>query len=189
MRTLSAGGITAVNAPHVVGMVAIEMELTAPLYLNTSSIDFLYSSKLYLGVGQVGRIGDIVEAPGQVKPLTFTINGAPQSNLALVQNENFQGRPVSLYFVLFDVSTFSVLDFRLRWQGVGDVMTSVTSEGSCVVEVSAENLAADLFRPSSRLYTDTDQQLFAGETDTFFKYTVDQEGKSITWPAASWGRV
>ena len=167
--------------------VLVDMDLSMPLRVSTWHRPLTWDGATYLGAGELGQVDATDESADQSRPLRFTINGLPSSNVSLVLQEPVQGREVNLYVAIFDPNTYQVLDACLEWQGLIDTM-SITEDGEkATVTVSAESAGLDLLRAVPVRYTDTDQQrLYPG--DLFFQFVTDQAEKTIVWPAASFGR-
>ena len=186
MRTLVASVATALAQPDVRLVQLINMQLTAPLLVNTSSWDLTWAGQTYLGVAGAGRIDTVDDQPGELKGLNFELSGVPSSMLALVLSEPVQGKLVTIYTAIFDANC-QILDAVVEWAGRLDVMTIAESGQAAVVTVSAEHIGIDLLRPGNSRFSNQDQQrLYPG--DAFFEYVVDQADQQIIWPAASYFR-
>ena len=187
MRTLSAAEITALQSSNVPLAVLVEMALSTPLNLNTSSLDLTIGGTTYYGTRGLGTIDAVQETPAEVKQLRFTMSGVPTASIALALTEPVQGKLVTLKLAIFDPVTYQVLGSHTRWAGRMDVMSISDGGGSATLTVTAEHAGIDLTRPSVSQYTDQEQQrLFPG--DLFLQYLNDQVEQRIVWPAASWGR-
>ena len=187
MRSLSAAEITALQSGNVPLAILVEMALSTPLNLNTSSLDLNIGGTTYYGTRGLGTIDAVQETPAEVKQLRFTMSGVPTASIALALTEPVQGKLVTLKLAIFDPATYQVLGSHTRWAGRMDVMSISDGGGSATLTVTAEHAGIDLTRPGVSLYTDLEQQrLYPG--DLFLQYLNDQVEQRIVWPAASWGR-
>lgn len=188
MRTLTAAAVAALASPSCKLTQLVHMELdSAPLCLNTSAWDLEYDGNTYLGTHGGGAIEVISDAPGEVKPLRFTMPGISSDDLALVLLEEVQGRAVTVYTAIFEAGSLTIADAVVEWAGRLDTMTidEDPASGRSTVTVTAEHVGVDLLRPSNLLFSNQDQQrLFPG--DRFFEFVVDQADQPVVWPAASY---
>lgn len=186
MRSLSAATAAALAQPRVPLAQLVEMELSQPLYLNTSGWHLEWAGHTWLGAARVGRIDTIDDTPAEVAGLKFQLSGVPTSMLSLVLAEPVQGKPVNIYTAIFDADT-RIVDAPLEWAGRLDVLNLVEQGESSVITVSAEHIGLDLTRPGTQRFSSQDQQrLYPG--DRFFQYLVDTADRQIVWPAASFFR-
>ncbi len=186
MRSLSPT-VTAALAGGVVNLVQlVEMQLTAPLRLNSSGWDLEWAGDTWTGVAGVGRIDAVDDTPGELKGLRFELSGVPSSMLSLALQEPVQGKAVNVYTAILDADC-RVLDAVLEWAGRMDVMAIAEDGERATVTVTAEHVGLDLLRPAGVNFSNQDQQrLHAG--DKFFEYVVDQADQQIVWPASSFFR-
>ena len=187
MRTLSVASLAALQSSPCPLALLVEMDLTVPLNMNTSSLLLTLNGIAYIGVSGLGKIEAIQETPAEVKSLKFEISGVPSTSIALALAEPVQGKAVRIKLAIFDPVTYQVLDTRLRWAGLLDVMEIDDGNGSAVVSVTAEHAGIDLQRPFTSLYSDAEQQrLHPG--DFSFQFNADQVDSRIVWPDATYGR-
>jgi hypothetical protein len=187
MRTLSTPALNALEGASLPICLLVEMDLTAPLYLNSAGIDLTLNGATYLGTKGLGRVEAIRETPAEVAQLKFEISGVPSASLALALAEPVQGKAVRVKRAIFDPATYQVLDIRQRWAGTLDVMAISDGADSATITVTAEHAGIDLLRPVTSLYTHAEQQRLA-PGDLAFQYVSDQADQRVVWPAASWGR-
>jgi hypothetical protein len=184
MRTLTSAGAMAIKAPVVCLAALVEMDLTAPLNLNTSSLTLTIAGTTYSGVGGLGTIDNITESSGNLPRLNFTMAGVQPTDIALSLSEPVQGKAVRIKVALFDSSTGALIDVRQRYAGYLDVMSISDGKASATISVSSESAMLDLLRPSGIYYNDIDQQTLQ-PTDHAFQYVNDQVDQKITWPSAN----
>lgn len=184
MRTTSSAGAVALSGGVVCMAMLVEMDLTEPLNLNTSSLALSIGGITYSGVGGLGQIDAITESAGDLPRLNFTIAGVQPTSISLALSEPVQGKAVRVKMAIFDSVTGAFIDVRQRYAGYLDVMSISDGKDAASIGVSSESAMLDLLRPSGIYYNDIDQQaLYPG--DQAFQYVNDQVDQKIVWPAAS----
>ena len=187
MRTLTAPALAALSGNPLPLAILVEMDLSSPLNLNTSSLNLVIGGITYTGIGGLGKIDAVSESPAEVKQLKFELSGVPSTSIALALGEPVQGKAVRIKLAIFDPVTYLILDTRLRWAGLLDVMSIDEGNGTAVLSVTAEHSGMDLQRPVTSLYSNAEQlRLHPG--DTSFQFNVFQVDARIVWPNALWGR-
>lgn len=187
MRSLSAPALAALQRSPLPLAVLVEMDLDSPLYLNTGGIDLTLGGAIYYGTKGLGAIGAVRETSAETTQMQFELSGVTSELIATALGTSVQGKAVRIKVAIFDPDTYQVLDTRLRWAGLLDVMTISDGMPTAVIQVTAEHAGIDLMRPSVSSYSDAEQRrLNAG--DPSLQYMADQVEMRIVWPAASWGR-
>lgn len=187
MKALSTAGQMACASGNVPLVMLIEMDLSSSLNLCTANIDLTLLGVVYSGLKGLGKIDVIQNTPAEIKQIKFELTGVPSTSIALALNEPVQGKAVRIKLGIFDPATYAVLDVVNCWAGSLDAMSITDSAGGAIISVTAEHVGIDLTRPSTSLYTDSEQQaLHAG--DLFLQYTSQQVEQQIIWPAAAYFR-
>lgn len=187
MRSLSVEALAALQRVPLPIAVLVEMDLSSPLFLNSSPLNLVIEGNTYLGTKKLGKIEAVRDTPAEIKPLKFELSGVPATSIALARSERVQGKAVRVKVCLFNPDTYQPLDVRLRWAGRLDVFTIEESRESAVLQVTAEHIGIDLLRPVNSLYSDVEQRrLYPG--DPSLQFMADQVEMRIQWPAATFGR-
>ena len=118
MRALSTAAAAALSASPLPLAVLVEMDLDAPLFLNTGGVDLTLDGATYYGTKGLGSIGAVRETPAEVAQMQFELAGVNTELIATALGSQVQGRAVRLKVAIFDPATYQVLDARLRWAGV-----------------------------------------------------------------------
>lgn len=184
MRTLNTAGVAALSASVVCAAILVEMDLTQPLNLNTSSLSLTINGITYSGVGGLGQIDAITESAGDLPRLNFTMAGVQPTSIALALTEPVQGSAVRVKIALFNSATGALIDVRQRYAGYLDVMSLSDGGSSATIGVSSESAMLDLLRPAGLYYNDIDQQAL-NPGDQAFQYVNDQVDQKIVWPSAA----
>lgn len=186
MRSLSTAAAAALAARPVGLAQLVTLSLSSTVYLNTSAWDLVWNGHTYLGAGMIGSIETIEDAPGEIKGLSFQLDGVPSDMLAVALAEPVQGKSVTIETAIFNASS-QVADAVVEWAGRIDVMTIQEQGGNATINVTAEHIGIDLLRPTNAVFSNQEQQrLYSG--DKFSEYVIDQAEQVLIWPAASYFR-
>lgn len=187
MRTLAPAAAAALAGQRVLAAILVEMDLTEPLNLNTSSLDLVLGGVTYYGTGALGKIDSVQETNAEIPQVGFTLAGVDPTMVALALAEPVQGKAVRIKVALFDATTGAVLDVSLRYSGILDTMVLADGRDVAQIKVTSESTLLDLLRPKGIFYNDLDQQtLHPG--DLSMQYVNDQVDQETTWPAAAFFR-
>lgn len=182
-RGLSGAAAAAVQAEVVRRTCAVELDFGSGFVrLNGSPADITIGGELYTGVGMLGGISGVEES-GELRSygLTLTLSGVPRDAVAIALGEHYQGRPGTVYEVLFDDDWQVITDPIVMFRGRMDQMP-IKLGAEAQVSVTLTNRLADWDRPRLRRYTDEDQQRqFPG--DLGFQFVSATAAKEIVWPA------
>jgi hypothetical protein len=184
MRTVSTAAAAVLAGSVVPVAYLVEMDLTAPLNLNSSGLDLVVNGVTYDGLGGLGQIDAITEQGANMPQIRLTLAGVQSTDIALALSEPVQGKAVRIKQAVFDPSTGAVLDVTMRYAGYLDVMTISDGVPTATIAVSSESALLDLLRPSGIYFNDSDQQALS-PGDLAFQYVNDQSDEKIVWPAWS----
>lgn len=184
MRTLSTAAAAALAGQCVPVAILVEMDLTDPLNLNTSSLDLTIGGTTYFGTGALGQIDPITETSSEIPQVGFTLAAADPTMISLALQEPVQGKAVRIKLAIFDPSTGALLDSPLRYAGNLDTMSISDGRDSASIKVTSESVLLDLLRPKGLYYNDLDQQSLA-PGDLAFQFVNDQVEQKIVWPTAA----
>lgn len=187
MRTIS-GPAAAVLSGSVVPMaLLLEIGTSPAIRLASSAVTLSWTSVLWYGVGTLGVVEAIADAPGQTPGLRFTLSAVPTDALALALGDTVKGATVKVWFAVLDPTTYAILDAPLVWTGAVDQMPIARANGQASISVTAAHRGETFNRPKPLRNTDNDQQkLVAGDTSR--RFVVSQSQKQDVWPAAAFFR-
>lgn len=181
MRILSARGRAALLRTPMPLALLVEMDLSAPLRLNSSPLDLTFGGSTWFGLKGLGKLDAVKDSPAEIAAMGFEISGVNTANLALALTEPVQGRAVRIKLAIFDPDAYDITDIELLWSGCLDVMTIDRGFPLSTIKVTAEHFAVDLVRPITSLYSDAEQRrLYPG--DPSLQYVVDQVDMRVVWP-------
>ena len=165
-RGLPAGLGAALQQPHVAYFPLVKIEFdSGPVYLSGTDFNVAYDGQSWLAARQIGSIEKLTETADQVEGLRFTLSGVTDAALAEVQQEQYQGRRVTVLWAFLDGPTLHV--DPAAWQGRLDIPTISLGRTTATITVTAEHRMADWQRPRKLLFNHADQQRIDA-TDNFF---------------------
>lgn len=185
MLSLDPNAAAALAAGELVLVQLIEMELSEPVNLASSNVDIEWAGRTYRGLGLLGSVDAIDDAPGEVKGVRLTLSGLRPETLALALGEDIRNHAVRMRLAVLDRGTHAVLAAPLVWSGTLDQMPITMNGESATITATAQHRGATFGRPKPLRYTDGDQQrLHPG--DTCMRFLVSQANHQDVWPAAAY---
>lgn len=158
-RVITAATANASKAEVFRPIVLVELEFDGPEYLrmNSSSVEFTWDSRTWLGVGNFGSISPIKEGASlESHGLELTLSGIPTEHISMALSENIQGRPARVYLALLDEDFTVIVDPVTLGPWRMDTMSISLGEEATVI-LRCESLMADWKRPKVRRYTHEEQ--------------------------------
>lgn len=153
-----------------------------PLRLWSGLGPYTFNGQIYEGAGSLGGIDAIEENAGDVKAtgVAMKLSGIPSDMVALCLAEHFQGRPVTIWFAMFDENGALIPDAIQIFKGRMDYPVIEEGGETATITVFAESLLIDLERPRIRRYTNEDQtSAFPG--DMGLEFTAAIQNVEIVW--------
>lgn len=134
----------------------------------------------YLGVGTFGGYSNITETTEVAsKGIELTLSGIPDDYIALSMTDNYRGRTVAVYLVLFNQS-FSTYEKIMIFRGRMDQMQIEESGDTSTIKLKCESRLIDLNRQRDLRYTDEAQRSIY-PSDKGFEFVASMANKSIYW--------
>jgi len=181
-RSLTAAVITEITSQSVIPIILVKLEFdSADLNVWTGIGNLTYSGDVYLGTGNIGGISPIEESANlKANGVTLSLSGIPSSLISSALSEDYQDRPATIWFGVFDTSQSLIADPIQIFKGRMDVIVISEAGESTVLELSIENELVHLERPNERRYTPQDQQLLY-PADKGFGFVANIQDKQIIW--------
>lgn len=110
-------------------------------------------------------------APIKMKMPARTDFGVTPDRLLLIENEDYKGRPVTLFDLYFDPDDGSLLHFEPIFYGYVDTIPYMRESGEIWLEANIETSALDNHRDGYRTASTADQQLVS-PGDLFFEHAA-----------------
>lgn len=179
-RNLTSAMQTEVAGNKVRPLVLVKFEFdSGDLRLWNGYRPLTFNAEVYTGSGNLLEVSGVQETQAlKAAGVTFTLSGIDAAAISVAMDEDYQGRPVTLWFGAMDASDNIIGDAFRQFQGFLDVMTPVDDGLTATISVTAENELVDLERPRLRRCTDEDQELdYPG--DRFFEFVPGLQEKEI----------
>ena len=186
MRSITTAAQTVLAGPVVPMALLVSMAFDTPVNLASSAATIQVGGTLYTGLGNLGSIEPIKDAPGDGAGLRFALSGVSSDHIGLALNETARGRAVIVKLAVLDPATHAVLDTPTLWTGTLDQMP-ITRGPTSTVSVTALHRGETYRRPKPLRYTDGDQQALV-PGDTSLRYVLSQSQQQDVWPAAAFFR-
>jgi hypothetical protein len=134
----------------------------------------------YQGIGTLGTLSAVTETTEvSAKSVDLTLSGIPTEYVSLALNDNYRGRQVAIYLILFNTAMTTYEQITLFRGRMNQLVINESGELSTIT-VKCENRLIDLNRPSDLRYTDEAQkELYP--TDKGLEFVASMADKSIYW--------
>jgi hypothetical protein len=171
----------ALNASTITPFLAVDLDVSTPVYMWSGYGDLTIGSKTYLGAGQLMSISAVEETTEiQAKGASITVSGIPSSFLSLALTEPYHGRECRIYFGLANDPSGYVEIFS----GELDQM-NISEEGdTATIQLLAENVLIVLERPVVRRFTAEDQKS-RFPADRGLEFVAGIQDKDLVWGRAT----
>jgi hypothetical protein len=181
-RDLTAGMIAEVTARALQPIFIIKAEFdSGDLRLWTGIGDLTYDSEIYTGVGTILGMKEIVENQAvEASGLDISLSVIASSIISTALTENYQGRPITVWFGSVDDTGAVIVDPHEVFHGKMDVLEISEGADTCNVNMKCENETIELMKAKVRRYTSEDQKsLYSG--DLAFDFVPSLQDKQLVW--------
>ena len=180
-RGITSALNTEVNASELEPIFLIRLSFdSGALRFWTGVTPLVWGGYQYFGGGNLIGISPIAETSEiRAVGVDLSMSGLPASLISIALNEDYQGRPVKIYFGVLSGGAI-VADPYLLFDGRMDVMTIDDTGDSASINLSAESRLIDLERPRIRRYTPEDQRS-KHPNDSGLDYVPVIQDTSIQW--------
>jgi hypothetical protein len=147
---------------------------------STQSFNDIGGSGSYLGIGTLGGISSISETTEVAsKRIDLSLSGIPTEYVSLALSDNYRGRNVVVYLILFNTSMVTYEQITL-FRGKMDQLIIDEGSDTSTITVRCESRLNDLNRANDLRYTDEAQrELFPN--DKGLQFVASMANKSIYW--------
>jgi len=190
-RALSAEMLAVATADIVrpIYLVKAEFDSTPPedrnLYLWSGFGDLTFNGKNYLGVGNLLSISAVDESTDLTATgASIVLSGIQSPLLAIASDEDYQGRPITIYLGALDDTGDLIASPTVLFSGFMDVMTISEAGETSTISVTAENKLIAFDRSYVRRYTAEDQKIDY-PNDMGFEFVAKIADQEIIWGRAS----
>ena len=146
----------------------------------TKSLSDDFGGGNYLGVGTLGGVSAVTETTDvSAKGIDLTLSGIPTECVSLALSDNYRGRQVAVYLILFNTAMTSYEQITMFRGRMNQIAINESGETSTLI-ISCENRLIELNRTTDVRYTDEAQkELYP--TDTGLEFVAAMANKSIYW--------
>jgi len=190
-RALSAEMLAVATADVVrpIYLVKAEFDSTPPedrnLYLWSGFGNLTFNGKNYLGVGNLLSISAVDESTDLTATgASIVLSGIQSPLLAIARDEDYQGRPITIYLGALDDTGDLIASPTVLFSGIMDVMTISEAGETSTISVTAENKLIAFDRSYVRRYTAEDQKIDY-PNDMGFEFVAKIADQEIIWGRAS----
>lgn len=180
-RVMDAAVATALGNDNVPLAVLVELDLpSAPVRAWSGLGELVWSGKIFLGVGSLGKISPLEEGDDlRARGFSLSLSGIPPEMLSLSLQESYQGRRASIWIAVLNSDYQLVANPIGPWIGRIDTQDGELGE-TATVTINVESRLIDWERPRIRRYTDADQQL-AYPGDRGCEFVSQMVEKELVW--------
>lgn len=182
-RDLTAGMIAEVKADSLAPIFLVKAEFdSGDLCLWTGYGNLSYGGDTYTGAGTLLSISQIEETAGiEANGISVSLNGELQSLIAVALAENYQNRPLTIYFGALNLTTKALISDPYKlFAGRMDVMEINNNANITTIGVNVESNLSILKNSRNRKYTPEDQKIDYA-TDTFFDTVASLQDAQVVW--------
>jgi GH24 family phage-related lysozyme (muramidase) len=145
-----------------------------------------FGNGTYNGVGTLGTISTVTEATEvAAKGMDLTLSGIPTEYVSLALSNNYRGREVAVYLILYNTGMTAYEQVTL-FRGRMDQMTIQEAKDLSSIVIKCENRLIDLNRQKDIRYTDEAQQIIS-PGDKGLEFVSSMADKSIYWGTSAPG--
>ncbi len=184
-RDITGTTTSAAQASTIHPVLFLKLEFdSGNVCLHSELGTIVWEGDTYTGVGKLGQVSPAEEVSDlSNSPINLTLSGLPNDLVSVAFNEQYQGRPATLFLGYLDLTTCALVDTpAILYKGLID--TADFDQGktfSITVSVGSRFAAWD--KPVIRRYNNATQQArFPG--DTGMQYIEQTSNKTVIWGAA-----
>lgn len=153
---------------------------TGPAYIWSGVGNLTWNNRLYVGVGSLGSIGDVVESTEvRADGTTLTLSGIDSTLMNDCLNDIQIGAPATIWFALLSSGQILGAPYPL-FVGTVDKPTIQVGPDTITVSLALENRLLTLQRPTNRRYTAADQHI-AYPDDIGFNWVEILNDIALRW--------
>jgi hypothetical protein len=169
-------------ASEVRPLILVEAEFdSSPLYLWNGIGSLTYSSKQYVGAGNLLSISSVSEnVELRASGITVQLSGISDPLLDKAKTEDYQGRELLVKLGGFDSNDNVISSPTVIFSGFMDTMTITEGGETGTIAVTVENRLIEFEKTRVRRYTDNDQRI-EYPSDDGLEYVSQIQEKAIVW--------
>jgi hypothetical protein len=160
MRDATEANQIAVKSDVIAPMYLVYLETgdDQDIYVASTPFDIEYNGNTFIGVGTLGKIGDITEGIEiQSYTLQLILSGVPTSMVNEAMETEMQGKVCKVWMGILNDDGALVSDPVLMFRGKTDTL-EIEIGDTATITLKAESRLVDWERARTELYTDASQK-------------------------------
>lgn len=159
-RDITAGFQTEIEADQLSPILLYKAEFdSGDVRFWSGYGELTFNAETYVGSGQLLNITRVEETSDLVaNNVTIELSGIPASIISIALTEDYQSRPVTVWFGVIDTNGALVADPYQIFKGKIDIMNMMDNGNDGVIKVLCESDLIDLNNARERRYTAEDQK-------------------------------
>lgn len=184
MKSFNDAAMAEIEAGTAIVVAAVEIACATPVRVWQGELgaEIMLGGEEFVGLGDVALIKGTSGAIGAAdQNITLTLSGIDPKALELLDADEVQAAPVTIWRLVFKGNGKTLLDAHVFKRGrVDQVPTSETIGGPAEIGVLIETAARGLGRRSGRMRSDADQRLVK-PNDGFFRKVSFAGEQQLYW--------
>ncbi len=187
-KNIPAALVTESQKDAVSSIILLKLEFeSGDVRIHTNMGDITFDSEVYQGVGDLGSFSPVEEnSELSSSSINVSLSGVKNSLLSIFLNDDFHGRPATMFFGFKDSSNILINAF-IVFKGFMDTDTIVSGENSTISLKLTNNLAL-WDRKKLTLNNNEDHQK-DNPGDNFFEFVEDLRNRTYTWERGTTERL
>ncbi len=183
-RSIDAGQIAAIGAPHFSGIAFVELDFTTALRLSTLPYAYPWNGYTWVGAGNLGSISPVGENSDlQAQGVTLSLAGIDPSLISTALSEQYQGKGCQIWFAPLNPDNGQLIGTPIRiFNGRIDTMNIEVGD-TATITLTGESKLVDFFRARTARFNNADQQQ-RYPADLGLQYVDQMVEKTIVWGRA-----
>lgn len=171
-------GITS-NQVSLCFLLDLTLSTGAVLHVWTGYGSITWNGNTYLGVGDLGQVGDVTEGSDvKANGTTIALSGIDPTLLSDALNDIQQSAPATLWLATFSAGAITAA--YALYAGTVDKPGIQLGVDTATITIALENKLANLQRATNRRYTQADQRYYY-PTDIGFAWVETQNDIALIW--------
>lgn len=183
-KNIPAELVTESQKDAVSSIILLKLEFdSGEVRVHTNNGDITFDGQVYSGLGDFGSFSPVEEnSELSSSSINVSLSGVKNSLISIFLNDDFHGRPATMFFGFKDSSNVLINAF-IVFKGFMDTDTIVSGETSTISLKLTNNLALWDRRKLTLNNNEDHQKDSPG--DNFFEFVEDLRNRTYTWEKGS----
>jgi hypothetical protein len=185
MRSFTPTVQAAFLADNVPVLALVELDFSGGIVRVTNAgYNITFGGYTWYGLGELGEISAVQEGTElQMYGITLTLSGVPPEYISVALDNEYQGRPATIWIAPLDSNYQVLADPVIVFKGRMDTMP-IAIGTDAKIQLTIESQFVDWERPRVRRYNHEDQT-FAHPADKGLEFIAQMVEKEIIWGRAA----